>query len=57
MRQSRGAGVWVAIAGSDIERYFQLIGTAPDHPVFTCPDPEKAKICPGYDCSPDELTE
>lgn len=35
--------VWVAIAGSDIERYFQLIGTAPDHPVFTCPDPEKAK--------------
>lgn len=35
--------VWVAIAGSDIERYFQLIGTSPDHPVFTCPDPEKAK--------------
>ena len=35
--------VWVAIDGSDIERYFQLIGTSPDHPVFTCPDPEKAK--------------
>ena len=35
--------VWVSVAGTDIARYFELIGITPDHPVFTCPDPEKAK--------------
>lgn len=35
--------VWVSVAGTDIGHYFDLIGITPDHPVFTCPDPEKAK--------------
>lgn len=35
--------VWVSVDGSDISRYFRMIGVTPDHPVFTCPDPELAK--------------
>lgn len=35
--------VWVSVDGSDITRYFRMIGVTPDHPVFTCPDPELAK--------------
>lgn len=35
--------VWVSVDGSDLSRYFRMIGVTPDHPVFTCPDPELAK--------------
>ena len=35
--------VWVAVGGTDLVRYFSQIGITPDHPVFTCPDPEQAK--------------
>lgn len=35
--------VWVSVDGTDLGRYFQMIGITPDRPVFTCPDPELAK--------------
>lgn len=35
--------VWIAVDGSKLSDFLELIGIRPDFPIFSCPEPEKAK--------------